>query len=241
MIGPFAPPHASERGDQRANLATRQVERADDSSRDFSDRLAARTSPEADLAESPEMSPISAAQRFNEHGFFGKATDHSQPGAAAAPIALQDTRPGSDVVERQAEAHGVPAIAVAHGRAIAPGATAMAKTADLRSGGPDTARTPQPVAANIGRQMTVRGAQPGRGDRAAPAAPAKAPRPDAASSAISVAVHAVEQGVRVVARLGRLEPHERDRMRAEIAGLMASHGYAPREISVRAAKRPAAG
>ena len=53
-----------------------------------------------------------------------------------------------------------------------------------------------------------------------------------ASTPVAVAIHAIERGMQVVARLDAAAESERAALADEIAALLASHGYAPARIIV---------
>jgi len=49
---------------------------------------------------------------------------------------------------------------------------------------------------------------------------------------VQVAIHALEQGLHIAARVERLDAGERERLRGDIASLLARHGLSARDIQI---------
>ncbi|RHW18957.1 hypothetical protein D1610_02135 [Sphingomonas gilva] len=244
MTNPVAHPSASPVSRDRRDPA--QPEQRGEPGDDFSRRLA-RSAEGVEHAGREGLRPPSAmldrealdqlqAERFNEHGFFGDAV------ALRADQAAQPTSPLSvkfDSAPAEIEApigNGrLAGIAERSVRSVLP-----LPLISVRSAPSD----PAPLvdgAKTVIAAAAITGIDPGKSRpllppaRTMPSLPAHADRQraDGAKSNMSIAIHALAEGLRVVARLGRMEPHERERMRTEIAALLAIHGYSPREISVQ--------
>lgn len=198
----------------------------------------------------PDATPLDAkavAERFNEHGFFGKAVPAlaragagvaiaSEPAAVAAQTAqevqeVQEVGPAPVDTRAAASHHGAFAKVEAGGTRSLPPAH--------RNGASGTAlqaATGQPVSA------PAEGAEEPEGAHATPSGRrllgAAAER--AAQSATRVAVSETGRGLHVAAFAQALPEDERSRLRDEIAALLSRHGLRPDRIHIAARRVPSA-
>ncbi|MCX8475464.1 MAG: hypothetical protein MT490_06665 [Sphingomonas sp.] len=206
-------------------------------------------SPNAALAmpsdgSDPEATPLDAkavAERFNEHGFFGKAVSAlaraaarvataSEPAAVAAQAAQEA---GLAPVDTRAAAsrHGAFAKVEAGGSRSLPPAHLSGT-----SGTAPQAATGQPVSAPAEGAEETEGVRATASGRRLLGAAAER----AAQSATRVAVSETGRGLHVAAFAQALPEDERSRLRDEIAALLSRHGLRPDRIHIAARRVPPA-
>jgi hypothetical protein len=198
-------------------------------------------------ADAPDLEAAkeanSAAERFNEHGFFGDAVASPDAGNVAAPRQDGMAAGGSIVAcEALPEASGLgdssslvlwdrhisaklaeePSQSVRAGRA-----GGVARTAPQRASA-SPANAPSVTSENGETSDGVReAASPGR--RLLEVAANRATQ-----SATRVAISETDLGLRVAALAGTLSADERNRLRDEIAALLSRHGLVPGRIHIAA-------
>lgn len=209
-------------------------------------------SPNAALAmpsdgSDPEAMPLDAkavAERFNEHGFFGKAVPAlaraaagvaiaSEPAAVAAQAAQAAQEAGLAPVDTRAAAshHGAFAKVEAGGARSLPPAHLSGT-----SGTAPQAATGQPVSAPAEGAEETEGVRATASGRRLLGAAAER----AAQSATRVAVSETGRGLHVAAFAQALPEDERSRLRDEIAALLSRHGLRPDRIHIAARRVPPA-
>jgi hypothetical protein len=196
-----------------------------------------------------ERDANSAAERFNEHGFFGDAVASPNAGNVAAP-------PREGVAARDAIVAGEASLEapVPAGRSsmIPSGQHASAKLAEAPSqsarseragGGVRTApqiASASPASAPPGTSENGAGSD-GVQEAASPGRRLLAVAANrAAQSATRVAISETDLGLRVAALAGTLSADERNRLRDEIAALLSRHGLVPGRIHIAARPAPRA-
>lgn len=222
----------------------------------FADLLAAMLAPGAAGQLQPAATApaeavfdrLDAAEMFNETGLFRGAAPLPATGAAAiaaAPcpdLGVAAPAPGAraqlqvaGTPLRGAAPPGAPAQVTQGGQLVldtsrggTPAAAAAATTRPAYRAQP--AFRGQPAAAPVGAVQSPESGSASAGvGRSAPRAATKLVQAwlaRAASAPAQVSVQAVEGGISVVARADRLTREERDRLRVEIAELLARHGFA---------------
>lgn len=193
-------------------------------------------------AASGSAGQAASAERFNEHGFFGKAVDAgsapiSPPETLAAPV---EQAPATDAPLSTAGLEPAGPAIVEPGRP-ARAVSTHAHAVNVPPSGPATglgvgaasARL-QASAPEAGEGLRMRTAS-SVGRRRLPAA--------AEMSAGRVALRELEQGVAVAIQAAALDEPERTRLRDEIAALLARHGLRANDIRInaRVASRPREG
>ena len=199
----------------------------------------AMTDIEATNPSHPTQRPT--AMMFNEAGLFGRA-------AAVA---------GADAASPYAPAPPYPAVDLPAVRAEEP----LRRTGDIQSGAgpslsfgdgmigsgasparllarPVNGSCPPPRVAAASSRPWLPGIGPRPRVEPAPAESSRTPRahdprPAArALSALRVVLRELEQGLHVTARVDRLDPAERERLRDAITALLARHGLSPRSVRI---------
>ena len=177
----------------------------------------------------------SAAEQFNQDGFFGSALPTTPAhGLDVSPSELPPPRLASEAEERAASGTiGTQA--------------EMAPAVPLRS---DLSPPPFVVQAQRPPRQYFQARSLG-GVEPRPATVSELPetgpahqsarrifiRASSGSSSIRVALHELEQGLQVSAHTDALDEGERARLHEEIAALLARHGIAPRDIRINAPLR----
>lgn len=190
----------------------------------------------------------SAAERFNEHGFFGDAVTSPDAGNVTAPPQEGVAAGGSVVGEAPLEASALgdssslilsdrhvsaklgeePSQSAPAGRAGGVARTAPQRASASPANAPSV--TSENGETSDGVQET---ASPGRRLLAAAAN-------RAAQAATRVAISETDLGLRVAALAGTLSADERTRLRDEIAALLSRHGLVPGHIHIAARRTPRA-
>jgi hypothetical protein len=229
-----------------------------DAGTSFADLLAAMLAPGAPgpqlqpaAGDQAVFDRLDAAEMFNETGLFRGAAPLPSQGAMpgdAAPAEVSADPAVTTGLGAEAGLQGptrglepaaaVPGIAAAETGPAAAGGSPVRGAAALASkashGGLATALdgAPSAVPANPSAPASAAGRGAGGGRVAARTAAmvARLLAERSGAAAAQVSVQAVEGGISVLARIDRLSREERDRLRGEIAELLARHGFAGAEI-----------
>lgn len=191
----------------------------------------------------------SAAERFNEHGFFGDAVASPAAGNVAAPprdgaraadaivageAPLETFVPGGSSALILSDQHASARLAEKSLQSVLSGRAGAAARTALQRVSASPASAPSVTSENGATSDSVRkAATPGR--RLIEAAANRA-----AQSAARVAISETELGLRVAALAGTLSADERNRLRDEIAALLSRHGLVPGHIHIAARPAPRA-
>lgn len=192
-----------------------------------------------------------AAERFNEHGLFGRAHQWltarslgsplrtAPPGAAPADLSasLEGRLPptGSD----QSAARACATAAQRAERTTQPQTSADAASA--RSAPPSSLAPPPAMASVRGCDNPVRPADRAERHAARPRLADSRSARAGAADAIRLTAQAGSEGLRLVARVQGISGGERLRLRAAIEALLARSGLSAREIVINGESGPASG
>jgi len=189
------------------------------------------------LAADPQLPGAAAAHIFNELGFFGSAVP--MPGEAhfaVMPIAVEPAPAGEVDISRPADIPSFVATRAALVGALVAagnGAAPVSGTAAARDSRPQVLAAPVAGAARAPAEPEDRETPPAA---TRPVAGARL-RATAARSAVALAVHEIENGLHVAARLEALDAADRARLRDAIAALLARYGLAAKSIQINAPAR----
>jgi hypothetical protein len=192
----------------------------------------------AGLAPSRPLAPA----RFDEDGLL-QGTSAAGAAAPAAPRPLPPAQPAmldADPASLEIDLAQAVAARVGLSASIAAAATAP----PLLRAAPAVLRQSEPAAAGPLAAGIVDGAPPDPAepdlDSPAPARAAVRPGPPIASmNPVMVALHAVEGGHKLLARLGEIDGDDRERLTGEITALLARHGLSATSITILARHRSA--
>lgn len=198
-------------------------------------------------SEAVPLEEAAVAERFNEHGFFGRAVPaFARTAEMESPVAGEPAQSAAHAAAEVLAAgdadHAAPGTAASRRGSLAKAAATPAAPLRPAHRGGTSGVVPQAAAGQPASALAEGGGE-AEGAHAAPSSGRRllsAAAERAAQSATRVALSETGHGLQVAAFTQALPEGERSRLRDEIAALLSRHGLRPDRIHIAARRVPPA-